>query len=189
MTPSAGVEYTTTFSLTASNWSDIEGDYPLQYQLGYRIVGQDTVFDINSGSKSTSLTYSFKLPGGTSDKGNQIEIIVFVYDALDSVTNYSTFVNVTQLEDRSELYAELASKISAINSSNEEDAISALQKAKTFLTTSSNKQAIYNLSKTSLDCNYILCYFFVDISSASFNPSISSEQKNALIDTLQVINY
>ena len=153
--PAVGIEYSTYFTIQLINWTDIEGDYPLQYEVGYKRVGDDTVYSLDSYVTSYIPQYSYQLPAGYDYNGNQLEIIVYVYDTIGSLTTVSTIIRVTPVADRNVIYSIVSNKLNLTQITNEAATISALQMAASFIKYNrldTNAQAII---QQALNCNNI----------------------------------
>lgn len=154
ITPNVGDEYSTNFFIDAPNWVDIEGDYPLRYQLTYKFVGDDAEYSLNSYIKSTVQSYMVQMPAGRNDTFYQLEVYLTVSDSLGSVTTVSQIVVVNPANDPTNLVSNIINQINNINAGIEIDAINAYEKAIAFIHSGRSPSLTLNLSTVCLTSKF-----------------------------------
>lgn len=108
ISPSSGIELTTSFLFLASQWSD--KDLPISYQFGYISIATEQTLTILS---RTAATYkSTQLPAGASSNSYQVNCSLVVYDAYNASISVFSAVGV-QLLTSAERTARLDSLISS----------------------------------------------------------------------------
>ncbi|CAG9330196.1 unnamed protein product [Blepharisma stoltei] len=91
VTPNSGIEMSTIFTIAALDWTDPDGDLPLQYSFGYYI---NNIYQTLNAKNLTSIIYS-----QFAYSSNGIIISASIYDSLSAVTTVTSVVSVSLQPD------------------------------------------------------------------------------------------
>ena len=122
VSPSEGVELSTSFSFTTSQW--VDSDLPLSYQFSF--VSPTSATDMTIRGKSELTTTSSTLPSGSASQGFGLNTTATVYDVLGASNRLVQRVLVTMLST-AEVQSRLTDQLSVLSfsSSSSSDAVSA----------------------------------------------------------------